>query len=243
MCTLSWLPGRTGFRILINRDERRTRARGLAPRISSVAGMPVLAPTDGDFGGTWVGVNRAGLVVAILNRYQDMPPAPPPGMISRGLLVRDLLGAARSTAGFRRALAGTDLGRFQPFTIVAIATGGRATIADWTGRKLLLSNQREGGVIRTSSGHDQPLADRARRDALERIRAGRPLTAALLLRLHRSHLPKRGPLSACMHRPEAKTQSLTEIVVTRTTAAMRYAAGSPCRARFSRRLTLGLARR
>ena len=43
-----------------------------------------------------------------------------------------------------------------------------------------------------------------------------------------SHEPERGPLSVCMHRPEARTVSRTLVEVAGDSAAMRYLDGSPC---------------
>ena len=49
-----------------------------------------------------------------------------------------------------------------------------------------------------------------------------------LRRLHRSHLPKRGPFSICMHRPDAMTISYTEVAVSKQRATMRYKSAPPC---------------
>ena len=218
MCTLSWIPTRQGFRLFFNRDERRTRARGRPPRINATPVGEFLGPVDGDFGGTWIGVSRFGLAGAILNRYEDTPVG----------------------AGLRRTRRAR-LTDYLPFTIAAVEPGRAVTLIDWNGRALTVSRTRRAGVLRTSSGADQDAADGARRLAYRQL-AGSHLkpTPALLRRLHKSHLPRRGALSACMHRPEAKTQSFTELEVGVRYAAMWYAAGSPCRARLIRagRITL-----
>lgn len=241
MCTLSWLPTHDGFRLYFNRDERRTRARGRPPRISVPEAGGFLGPVDGDFGGTWIGVNRFGLAGAILNRYEDTPVGAPPGRVSRGLLLRNLLLESRSTAEMVRRTRRARLHDYLPFTIAAVMPGQAVNLIDWNGRSLELTRTRRPGLLRTSSGADQGAADGARRLAYRQL-AGDHLepTPALLRRLHRSHLPSRGPLSACMHRPEAKTQSFTELEVGLRYATMWYAAGSPCRARLIRagRITL-----
>lgn len=68
-----------------NRDEAYDRA-ATGPRLLT-ADPRVLAPVDQAAGGTWIGVNEYGLVVAIANREDG-----PEGERSRGQLVRDLLG-------------------------------------------------------------------------------------------------------------------------------------------------------
>lgn len=68
-----------------NRDESYDRP-STGPRLLC-ADPRVIAPVDQRAGGTWVGVNENGLVVAIANRHDG-----PDGERSRGQLVRDLLG-------------------------------------------------------------------------------------------------------------------------------------------------------
>jgi hypothetical protein len=81
--------------ILANREEvysRPTAGPGIIPRTAATpawfGGIDLLA------GGTWLGVNEFGLLVAVTNRNKQTPPARPP---SRGLLCRSLL-AFRETA-------------------------------------------------------------------------------------------------------------------------------------------------
>ena len=235
MCTLSWVPTPDGFRLFFNRDERRTRARGRPPRIARTPAGEFLGPVDGDFGGTWIGVNHHGVAGAILNRYEDTPPGALAGRVSRGLLLRDLLLASHTPADLVRRARTVRLKDFLPFTLAAVAVGRPVTLIDWNGRMLRVSRTRRPGVLRTSSGSNQGPADHARRAVYRDLLGSHPQPSPdVLRRLHRSHLPARGPLSACMHRPEAKTQSLTEVAIGPGQATMWYAAGSPCRARLVR---------
>ncbi len=235
MCTLSWVPTPDGFRLFFNRDERRTRARGRPPRVTRTPAGEFLGPVDGDFGGTWIGVNHHGVAGAILNRYEDTPPGALAGRVSRGLLLRDLLLTSRTPADLVRRTRAARLKDFLPFTLATVAAGRPVTLIDWNGRTLRVTRTRRPGVLRTSSGSDQGAADRARRSVYRELLGTRDQPSPdVLRRLHQSHLPHRGPLSACMHRPEAKTQSLTEVAVGRRRATMWYAAGSPCRARLVR---------
>jgi uncharacterized protein with NRDE domain len=84
--------------VAANREEMYTRV-GEPPRIlegstRAVAGVDPLA------GGTWLGVNDHGVLVAVTNRRKSEPPANPR---SRGLLVRDLLGCASAAKAADRA--------------------------------------------------------------------------------------------------------------------------------------------
>src|SRR5437588_7518752 len=81
-----------------NREEAYARG-GEAPRLLHgvcrfVAGVDPVA------GGTWLGVNEHGVVVAVTNRPKsEIPPQPR----SRGLLVRELLDCSTAADAIRRA--------------------------------------------------------------------------------------------------------------------------------------------
>jgi hypothetical protein len=80
---------RVGDRSLVaaNRDEAYARPF-TAPRVW-VARTPFWAPRDEEEGGTWIGVNREGLIAVITNR-STLPESP--GRASRGFLVTGMLG-------------------------------------------------------------------------------------------------------------------------------------------------------
>ncbi len=228
MCTLSWLPDASGYRVLFNRDERRTRRPGRGPTRQRIAGVRVLTPIDRDFGGTWIGVNQFGVTAAILNRYHDALIERTPATVSRGLLLQSLLDARSARALVARVEA-LSLHPYLPFTIAAFDRAAVVRLVDWNGRRLVPSRVTTPGLVRTSSGFDQRAAERSRGARFDEAAETGPITAATLRGLHRDHQPARGALSICMHRPDARTRSLTEIRVARTTASVRYAPGSPCR--------------
>lgn len=91
MCTLSAITKACGaLRVVMNRDESVARARAFAPKIIPLTRRLALMPRDAQAGGTWIGVNELGLIVALLNQH-------PPGAVpldrprSRGELVVRLL--------------------------------------------------------------------------------------------------------------------------------------------------------
>jgi hypothetical protein len=85
MCILICGVGGRPF-VAANRDEAYARPF-TAPRVW-MADVPFWAPCDEEEGGTWIGVNRLGLVAAITNR-STLPESP--GRASRGLLVTGML--------------------------------------------------------------------------------------------------------------------------------------------------------
>src|SRR5208283_5304222 len=76
-----------------NREEEYARG-GEPPQV--LPGPPnAVGGRDPRSGGTWLGVNERGVLVAVTNRLKSEPPSQPR---SRGLLARDLLGCDTATA-------------------------------------------------------------------------------------------------------------------------------------------------
>lgn len=223
MCTATWLRTRDGYEVFFNRDELATRKPALPPVARVREGVRLLAPEDGDAGGTWIGVNEHGVTVGLANGPES-PPAPR----SRGQLVLDLLASA-SVAEVGRKLAAVDPSRHRPFALFAIEPGGELGIWSSDARTIERRPGAAEGAILVSSSRDPERARRERTDLLERLaRANGGLDAKLLAAFHASHEPERGPYSPCMHREGASTVSLTHVVVGDGGIEMEYRAGSPC---------------
>ena len=117
MCTLVLLrrPGQPWPLLLAaNRDEMADRpwrapGRYWPDRSAVTAGLDLLG------GGTWIGINDAGVTAAVLNRINTLGPAP--GRRSRGSLPLVALNnpTARSAA---HAIARIDAGAYRPFNMV-----------------------------------------------------------------------------------------------------------------------------
>jgi uncharacterized protein with NRDE domain len=100
--------------LVANRDERL--ARPWDPPAAWWPDQPdVVAGRDRLAGGTWMGVNRHGVMAAVLNRQGSLGPTP--GKLSRGDL--PLLALCHETAATAaRALEGLDGGRWRGFNMV-----------------------------------------------------------------------------------------------------------------------------
>ena len=130
MCTLT-----LGWRVFddapvvvaANRDE--LLGRPSEPPAVTDGDPSILAPRDAEAGGTWIGANEHGLVVAITNRWVDVPGG---GERSRGRLVRDVLGAASTHAA--RAVVDDALAThtYDGFNLVVAERGGETTPGDPT---------------------------------------------------------------------------------------------------------------
>src|SRR6266496_5302779 len=102
MCTASWTYQQDGYYLLFNRDEKRTRKGASPPRLLTRDGVRFLAPADGDFGGTWIGVNEFGVSACLLNGANltgtEIRAGSSRGGRSRGLLLLHLLKAPSAAA-------------------------------------------------------------------------------------------------------------------------------------------------
>ncbi len=237
MCTVSWAPEPDAYTLYFNRDERLSRRPAEPPRERELGSVRYLSPLDGDFGGTWLAVNEFGLTVGITNRYRIPGYAPPSRPRSRGFVVLDLVGYAAAQDAIAD-LERQELGEVQPFTLLAVEPGQPARLAAWDGQQLTVAAKRAPGLLLTSSSVTEPEVAANRRalfTALDHV------TPETLLALHRSHLPERGRLSICMHREDAETQSLSQVVVTGAAIRLTHVPDAPCRG--AALPTLSLARR
>jgi len=235
MCTVSWIYQGAGYQLFCNRDEKHTRRPASKPQVLRRGGMRFLAPSDGDFGGTWIAVNESGLSLALLNRGPGSP-----AQLSRGLFVMNLI-ASPTLPDVTERFAASDLTDFAPFTLLALAPGLPAAMLTWDGREPGIVADADRHMPLVSSSVDPAGCKSQRRATLERIRAKSPaLGPGALLAFHRSHSPQPGAHSVCMHRDDAETVSFTWVTVDGVGANMYYAAGSPCRSLAGESLSLAL---
>ena len=107
MCLLALLYRVTGDAPLIvgaNREEFYDRGGDPPRRLDGVAAVGGVDPMHG---GTWLGVNVQGLLVAVTNRRKSQLPSTPR---SRGLLAREMLGLASAAEASRHAVRALESG-------------------------------------------------------------------------------------------------------------------------------------
>ena len=211
--------------LAMNRDEQKARPHALPPRRHQTGSREALYPLE-QSGGTWVGVNDAGLSLALINWY-DKPQRDRTLCVSRGIVIPHLL-AADDIADVGVFFSDLPLTRINPFRLIAISAG-ECKVREWRWDGTALVSKRHGWKCRHwfSSGHDEALANRKRARVVRAAMTGTQ-TPAWLRKLHRSHQPERGAFSVCMHREDAQTVSYTEIAATGRKAQMRYAGGPLC---------------
>lgn len=247
MCTLS-----VAFRVFpdapvvvgANRDERLDRAS--TPPTAWPEEPGIVAPRDGEAGGTWIGYNDAGLLVAVANRWLETDL---PSDRSRGLLVRDALRC--ETADGAARLVETELrsSRYAGFNLL-VADATNAVLLEWDGR--LRATPLEPGlhVVMNAGFDDRFSVPEQYADAGER-----QLEAARSVR--RRLEPTDGEsatdwldraagvlgdhsVGVCVHDEEFGTRSSSLIVLWADgTATYRFAPGPPCETPYERVETVG----
>jgi uncharacterized protein with NRDE domain len=116
--------------VVVGANREEAYARGGEPPQVLEGPIPAIGGRDPTAGGTWLGVNARGVLVAVTNRPKSQLPAQPR---SRGLLARDLLGCPTATAA--ADLAARELGqdRYAGCNVLC-ADGGAAVVlqaGDW----------------------------------------------------------------------------------------------------------------
>jgi hypothetical protein len=227
MCTVTFVARKNGYALGMNRDEKRTRVKAVPPSRQEMGGRAALLPAEPN-GGTWIGVNDAGITFALLNWYfvQARVSA---NVVSRGEVVRSAL-AANDAGASDQILMGFPLSRTNPFRLIGVFHDAKQVI-EW--RWNLSAMHRVAHEWKTnvwiSSGFDEAGAQEARRRVFDRlIEQESAIDCRALQTFHASHSPACGPYSVCMHRSDARTVSYTEVVVSGLVARTRYASGPLC---------------
>lgn len=227
MCTASWLRRDGRLHLFFNRDELRSREPAAPPETHRRKAVAWIAPADGRAGGTWIAATDRGLALALLNRSDGTTPEE---RVSRGHLIPELVTAGDAGA-LEAALAGLPLERLAPFRLLALwRRHADGAIASWDGAGELSWERVDADLgLLCSSGLGDARASAERGRTWERFRAERTPWGLDDHRVfHRDHSPERSAWSVCVHRPEARSVSFTEIELAPAGVLLAYRDGSPC---------------
>ena len=244
MCTLA-VYSRT-FReyplvIAANRDEFFDR-ESLEPDLVPAA-PAIYCGRDGIHGGTWLGVNAAGVAAALLNRRTLAPPNP--NLRSRGLLCLEAL-AHPSAASAASALADLPHESYNPFNLL-VADAEDLWVFSNPSSRLARTKLKPGLHLLTNLDVDDPecprIAVSTQRFAALLPQGGvEPTADELVERLHAvlaSHdvtLDPREPLlgnGLCVHLDTFGTRSSTILLLDRRGEwTYRHCSSAPCRGEF-----------
>jgi len=236
MCTLSFAPSSGGFYLLMNRDEQRSRAVAIPPQKLVCGNLSAVYPREAS-GGTWIGINQHGLMLALINWYST-PQLQGAPAFSRGAIIPKLL-AKDSASTMEEELHHLPLARLNPFRLILVSAQDQSLYEfrsdSVTCRRLSFPWARAHWF---SSGFEENKAMRIREQTCA-LESGLD-TLTQFRNLHSSHAPEKGPFSICMHREDACTVSCTEIIMTNEQATVSYYDSSPCQAVTPTSLTLNL---
>ena len=213
MCTVTVVPDGRGVRLVCNRDEQRTRPAASPPQIHALGARRAVFPLDPQGGGTWIGVNDAGLVVALLNR-QPSAVGPDLPKRSRGLIVRQLLHLG-SLPAVAAAIGTIDPCGFAAFEIVTWHDR-HVAIAASNGTEPIRISQRplDAPLLFTSSSLGDALVASPRRRLFQRmVDRSRDGWLKGQARFHDHQWASRPEISVRMERPDALTVSRTTVDV------------------------------
>ena len=225
----------SGFPLVVvaNRDEHLDRASS-PPRLWP-GPMPFLAPRDDVAGGTWLGVNAAGVFVGITNRYLGPKDD---ARVSRGALVTSAL-ALPSARAIHDAMATVPASRHNAFHLVyADAHDVLVTASNGTQIAQLTLGKGVHAITERSFGAGTDATRRARIDAAwSRLAPTSTLELDRLSQLLTEHDDTDLLGATCMHVPGLRygTRSGTAIALADvpTRSRMLWAAGPPCTTPFT----------
>jgi hypothetical protein len=223
MCTVTVVPHETGVRVMCNRDERRSRPAALPPRVHDLGGRLAVFPVDPRGGGSWVGVNDAGIVVTLLNVSGPSKRSSQEPKRSRGLIVREVLRCG-SLSHVVETVAGLDASLFEMFRLVAMhCSTAVEAISDGVRTEIRRPITLERPLLFTSSSLGDALVEAPRRQLFQRMvverRSGWLREQS---RFHRHQWPSRPEISVRMERDDALTVSRTVVDVTRARRSLLY---------------------
>ena len=236
MCTLILLdrvvPG-CPVLVAANRDEYLTRpAAPPARRVPGTGGLAFVAPQALEAGGTWMGLNSAGLFVGLTNRPVEVRARE---RRSRGLLVQDALGLDKATGGADQMREGLE-GVYNPFHMLyADAHETFLTCLRLDGAE---TRRLDPGVhVVGNRDADDPGSQKVRRiqREVDQIDPRAPFDRIVseLTRVLRAHAAPERPLeNTCVHTPEYGTRSSTILASGGEHRGYCYADGPPCETVF-----------
>ena len=231
MCSLSWRRHGKRISLFFTRDESVHRPLAELPKLFVENGVRFLMPKDPQGAGSWLAVNEFGLVIALLNDYQGQLKPITSSLRSRGLLVR-ALASCRSIDDAHSVLQAWPLALSQPFQL-ALVIDQRAELWRYNGSQAQLESSKLPPHL-FSSGHVNAAEIIEARNRFVKTQVLDSDQA--LLALHRCHEPvvlneltePDLAYSFCMHRDEARSQSLSQISLEQGVVRMRYWNGQPC---------------
>lgn len=214
MCTVTIHRNEDGILATMNRDEALTRAPELRPQIVYAGpGVRMIAPSDGERGGTWMGVNNHGVVACLLNAYQpgeSLLPDTSGRFRTRGEIVAGLLSAGDGAAVQRWLRSSLDPHAYPSFTLM-VATLLETVCYEWLGdAPPKVETLMDEWILRSSSGWDSEDVRRWRERRFAEWRGDGEAKFGTLPSFHLLRDPGHEERSPLMRRAWSATRSITQ---------------------------------
>jgi hypothetical protein len=208
------------LRVACNRDELESRGVALAPVVHVLGGRRVVMPVDPDSDGTWLAVNDAGLVFALLNGNSGGGPSEG---LTRGALIPTLAHAGAVSEALGELLElGAD--RHRPFRLLIL---DRFQLVEAWLEDGWLRHRRaylHGALMRTSSSLGDALVEGPRRTLFRQFFRLPTAGVAAQDAFHDHQWAGHEPVSVRMRRAGARTVSQSVIEISSSFASMTYRA-------------------
>ncbi|MDT8427775.1 MAG: NRDE family protein [Pseudomonadales bacterium] len=220
MCTVSIYQQDALCIVTMNRDERRNRPEAGLHQAAASDHFPACTyPLDSLSGGTWIGINRAGFTLCLLNRY-DPPPqteAPQPThWRSRGDIIPQALKTPDSLAcnEFLRSLT---VENFPGFDLLLIEPG-KTRLYRWNRRHYAVTDieSRPWYMLTSSSVASTHCTKRRHKQFLDFTQLADkqiPSPELILSELHCHQFADDKSASIFMERELTHTKSITQVVM------------------------------
>jgi len=209
MCTVSVLSTpQSRFRLVCNRDESRSRPIENPPSLIKCGDRLSIMPTDPKSGGSWVGVNDAGLVATLLN-LNPQGSAPLNRPATRGQVVPLSLSRADTVSSRELILESLDplhMGRFR--LIVLDSQNVVEIISDGSRFHSSIRPRPEAAMVFTSSSLGDEVVAPQRLRAFKKLH---PFDEANQDAFHQYRCPNNSAMGVMMSRADARTTSRTTI--------------------------------
>ncbi|MBQ4822305.1 NRDE family protein [Aquimarina sp. MMG016] len=220
MCTVTLIPiEENNFILTSNRDEAVNR-KTLLPEFYQVNKTRMLFPKDAVAGGTWIGVSDKDTMICLLNGGFEIHERAVSYRQSRGVVVRDLLGAD----DLKSAIEDYDYSGIEPFTIVAANWSSDLVFFElvWDGQQKHFKTLEKQTHIWSSSTLYTPEMKAKREVWFESFENQNVLTSETLLDFHKNAGIGDKDVDLQIDRGFLKTRSITQIVKNEEELSMRY---------------------
>lgn len=219
MCTVTYIPNRSGFTLTHNRDEAPSRSSVSISRNNENPDNPIVFPRDSKAGGTWFAMSESGKTVCLLNGAFVRHHHNPPYKRSRGLMVLDFFEYDNPDRFFSEY----DLEGMEPFTLI-FARQGVLTELRWDEhRRHITQLPPDQPRFWCSSTLYTPEIQILREKVfLDWLQKNKRKTPRDITRLHLSGSVNDPANNFVMLRDRVRTVSITQVVYQKKYARMRF---------------------